>query len=68
MQHGKELCIGEEMLHREVHLVKITLDDTPKSPQRQMKEIIMGMIRLEPGNRMSITDVCSKLEGELHGT
>ena len=56
------------MLHREVHLVKITLDDTPKSPQRRVKEIIMGMTRLDPRHRISITGVCSKLEGELHGT
>ena len=65
MQHGRELCIGEAMLHQEVHLVKITLDDTPTSPQRQLKEIIMGTTRLDPTERMSINTVCSRLEGEL---
>ena len=65
MQHGKESCIGEEMLHRAVYLVKMTRDDTPKSPQRNVKEIIMEMTKLEPYQRMNISTVCSRLEGKL---
>ena len=65
---GRETYVGKEMLDNEVHLVKIKLDDTLRSPQRQVKEIIMGMTKVNPRMRMSISEVCSKLEGKKNRT
>ena len=55
--------IGEEMLRREVHLVKLTNADMRGSVQGQIKELIMKMTDTQPEKRIKIDAVCSKLEG-----
>ena len=51
------------MLHREVHLLKLTNVDMRGSVEGQIKELIMEMTYKQPDKRINIDAVYLKLEG-----
>ena len=54
------------MLHREVHLVKLTDADMRGSVDGQIKELIMEMTQKQPVKRIKIDAACCKLEGNYY--